>query len=354
MLLTLCAILVAVTITTLLGVSAIKTVGSEAADRTLLQLCMTGDQSLDAYFQSVEQSVEMVSAMVEEDLHGVTPDRLEEHMSRVEPVIERMAEKTSGVLTYYYRIDPAVSDTVKGFWFANLDGRGFQEQTVTDLTKADTADTSHVVWFTVPKFYGRSVWLRPYLTDGLNIRVISYNHPIYDTEGRFIGVVGMEIDYNLLADMVNYVSMDEGGYAYIIDEDGRIVCHPTIDVAALGDDYEPSVPQGLMTGETFVNYTYNGVEMRAAVRGMNNGMRIVVTVPVSKISESWRRVVRYWRAVWMPMRADTRSSVTASTGQAISISTGAGRALPTAIFCSPHSILLPRTPTTITTMSSVS
>ena len=70
----------------------------------------------------------------------------------------------------------------------------------------DTGDTSKLVWFTVPKATGKPVWLSPYITDNLNVRVISYNEPIY-WKGRFVGVIGIELDYSAMAEEVNRISL---------------------------------------------------------------------------------------------------------------------------------------------------
>ena len=291
-LLTVCVAVIAVTITTLLSVAAIKNIGSTSADRTLLLLCQTGSKNLDSYLQSVEQSVELVAGMAEDNLNSLSPNLLGNHMLRVQPIFERMAEKTNGVLTYYYRIDPTVSEKEPGFWYTNLDGTGFVEHQVTDITQYDTEDTSHLVWFTVPKVTGESVWLPPYITDNLDTRVISYNHPIYYQGERFIGVIGIEIDYNVVASQVRDISMERQGYAFLIDREGHIIYHPNIDVATLQDDALPSVPEVLLGEETYVDYRFDGVEKRAAWLPLANGMRLVVTVPYSEISETWRHVIR--------------------------------------------------------------
>lgn len=55
-----------------------------------------------------------------------------------------------------------------------------------------------------------SLWLPPYVTDNLDKRVISYNAPVY-FGGRFVGVIGIEIDYSVLAEEVNHITLYENG-----------------------------------------------------------------------------------------------------------------------------------------------
>ena len=283
-----CAIIVTTVVATLLGVVAIRDIGSSDSNEMLLLLCKTGQKDLDSYFESAEQSVEMVSAYAEQDLKNMGSDSLANHLDRVEDIFMKMAAKTNGVLTFYYCIDPSVSDVVKGFWFVNLDGEGFQEHEVTDIAQYDTEDTSSLVWFTVPKATGNPVWLPPYITDDLGSRVLSYNVPIY-RNGHFLGVIGIEIDYSTVARQVDNITLYEDGYAFINDAEGNVVYHPRIDVATM--EAQPKVPEGLLSGDRFVTYTFEGVEKQAVWLPLRNGMRLNVTVPVSEISGGWQRWV---------------------------------------------------------------
>lgn len=176
---TVCVIIIAMLITAGLSVMAIKNIGTRSAEQTLLLLCETGQKNLDQYFNSVEQAVEMLTAYIEADLDGLDDAHLQAHLDRINDIVLRLKYKLNGVLTCYYRIDPAVSDNVKGFWYVDLDGDGFVEHEVTDISAYDTSDTSELVWFTVPKATGKGVWLPPYITENLGARVISYNAPIY-------------------------------------------------------------------------------------------------------------------------------------------------------------------------------
>ncbi len=283
---TVCAIVIALIIATVLGMVAIRDIASHDADQTLLLLCETGQKDLNYYFQNVEQSVRTVAAYVETDLDSVDDASLQAHMGRVSDVFQKLAYHTSGVLTYYYRIDPEVSRNVKGFWYVNSDESGFREHEVTDITEYDTNDTTALVWFTVPKATGKGVWLPPYITENLGARVISYNVPVYH-DGRFIGVIGIEIDYSTMAEVVNHITLYEHGYAFLNDEEGNIVYHPHMDVTKM--ETQPRVPDGLLSNDKFIRYTYDGVEKQAAWLSLSNGMRLNVTVPVREINAALYR-----------------------------------------------------------------
>lgn len=285
-----CVVIFAILATTLMTVFFIQSNEQKKADQLLLLLCETGEKNLDYYFNSVQKSVEKVATFVESDLDGTDDVKLGQHMERVFKYFDEMAAKTNGVLTYYYRVDPEVSKTVKGFWYVDLDGEGFTEHEVTDITQYDTSDTSKLVWFTVPKYEGKSIWLPPYITDNLDKRVISYNTPIY-WRGQFVGVVGIEIDYSTMAEQVNSIRLYNSGCAYLSSADGELFYHPKIDITQLTAKTMPQTPEGVLSESTFFKYTYDGVEKVAAWLPLSNGMRLNVAVPVSEAEGGWQDLI---------------------------------------------------------------
>jgi diguanylate cyclase (GGDEF)-like protein len=281
------AIVLATGIAIFLGINATMNVGETSAEQILHLLCETGDKNLDQYFEGIERSVKLASSYIEDDLKSTDPKELSAHVDRVRSVVGKIAGETAGVLTYYYRIDPVYSDSTKGFWYVDMDSRGFTEHEVTDISSYDTSDTSQLVWFTVPKSTGKSVWLPPYVTDNLDVLVLSYNMPIY-RDGQFVGVFGIELDYTTLANQVNNIKLYDHGYAFINDKDGNIIYHPYIDVARMAPEDRPRVPEGLLSNKSDIRYEYEGVEKQAVWLELNNGMRLNVTVPVSEINGNWK------------------------------------------------------------------
>ena len=284
-LLTICAVMVSTAIIAVLGVTAIRGIGNKNASDLLYLLCQTGEKNLDRYFESVEQSVEMVSAYVHSDLEETPLSQLSQHLDRAKEMFETMTRKTSGVCTYYYRIDPTVSAEDKGFWFVSGADGTFREHLVTDISLYDMDDTRKLVWFTVPRATGQAIWLPPYITENLDVRVISYNVPIYKGN-RFIGVVGIEIDYETMARQVDSISLYESGYAFLTDSDGNLVYHPKVDVTTLATLPDP--PEGLLQPGPTVRYRYGGADKEGVWLPLHNGMRLTVAVPRSEIDALWQ------------------------------------------------------------------
>ena len=283
---TISAIIITMIIAAVFGVVAIRNINTNSSRQMLHLLCEAGQKTLDTSLIGVEKDVQTISAYAEEELKGIDDRELQEHLDRISAFFKKVLSRTNGVLTYYYRIDPSVSSDVKGFWYVKTEGEGFQEHEVTDITMYDTNDTSQLVWFTVPKATGKPVWLPPYVTDTLEARVISYNTPIY-LDGRFVGVIGIELDYSFMADLVNNIRLYENGYAFVNDEEGTIIYHPKMDVPTM--EKLPDVPEGMTDRGDIIHYSYEGVDKIAVSLPLANGDRLNVSVPVNEINAEMRK-----------------------------------------------------------------
>lgn len=280
------AVIITMIIAAAFGVVAIRRLGLSDAERMLRLLCEVGEKNLDDLYENLEQNVRIVSSYVESDLDGLSDEALQKHLDRVSDIFKKILVNTNGIVTYYYRIDPAVSSSVKGFWFVNLDGEGFAAHEVTDITQYDTDDTSQLVWFTVPRATGEPVWQKPYITDNLDVRVISYDVPVYFGE-QFVGVIGIELNYSAMAAQVDNITLYENGYAFITDADGEVVYHPHMSNPE--SEAGEIVPDGFVSSNSIIRYSYNGTEKLAFWLPLINGDHLTVSVPLSQINASWHR-----------------------------------------------------------------
>ena len=295
------SIIIAIFVTALVSCIYIASFGHRTVEQSLALLCETGKNNINYYLKSVEQSVKTVSSLIDQELDEIDESDYNagftKHMNEARIFFNKASINTNGVLTYYYRIDPSISDVTgeKGFWFTNLDGKGFVEHEVTDISD----DTNECIWFYTPKNTGKAVWLSPYVTDNLDEIVISYNVPVYRL-GDFVGVVGIEISYHTLGEQIKNIKVLDSGFAYIIeDSDGGIIYHPYIDILSMPVDQRPSIPQGFFEefskGNQHLKYTFEGVSKHAHWLHLSNDMSIVVCVPEAEVNNTWFKIV--WQIV---------------------------------------------------------
>lgn len=274
-----------------LGIMDVVELGQERSEQALKLLCENGEKNLDSYFESVGQSVEMVASYAEADIESGLDVDLKEHVERVNIFFGKIARQTNGVHTYYYRLDPSVSEDVPGFWYVDANGNGFTEHEVTDITLYDLNDTTQLVWYTIPRASREPVWLPPYITDNLDVRVVSYNVPVI-IRGQFMGVIGIEIDYTTMVEQVNSIKLYDNGYAFLNDKAGNIIYHPYIDVLTQPKEAISKTPKELLEYEKYIRYNFDGTDKLAYRLPLKNGMILNVSVPVSEINASWKSLIR--------------------------------------------------------------
>ena len=296
------AVSVSILITSIIGSISIAKQAHENSENALSLLCQNGKNNLNNYFKSVEQSVNIVSGLIDDNLDTI-PDsefntKFPTHVAQTKSAFLEAAEHTNGVLTFYYRMDPDITAATseKGFWFTNLEGKGFEEHDVTDISD----HKNDCPWFWIPKQTGEPIWLTPYDTDSLQaVTVISYNAPVYRKIGEnnvFIGVVGIEISYNTLGEQIKDIKIHRNGFAYIVeDKDGSIIYHPKLDILSMPADDRPSIPDGfaksLKGEEHHIEYEFEGVKKHAYWLNLSNDMSIVVAVPLIEVNETWIKTV---------------------------------------------------------------
>ena len=299
------AIAVAISITTAISSIYIATKGHKNSEQELALSCESGKNNLDYYFKSVEQAVNTVSHLINDNLDTYSDSefltKFSNHIAESRTVFNEAAKNANGVLTYYYRITPEISDVTgeKGFWYTDIQGtKEFTEHTVTEISDS----SNECKWFWDTKANGAPLWLPPYITDNLvefDNYVISYNVPVYrntTSTTEFVGVVGIEISYKTLGDQIKSIKAGKTGFAFIVEnEKGSIIYHPYIDILSYPEDQRPSIPQGFVnqikSEQHHIEYTFQGVQKHAYWLRLSNGMSVVVAVPFKEVRETWSNIV---------------------------------------------------------------
>ena len=293
-----------ITATIIAGVSVAK-LGHSNSEEMLRLKCETGQNDLNHCFESVQQCVDIISNEIDgelDDLNEADFDaELQAHVMGAESDFLKAANSVHGVFDFYYRIDPTTlkvesnwETTEKGFWYVKKNGV-FQKQTPTDISNQE----NECRWFYYPKNAGKALWLTPYKTDTILENVLSYNAPVYKGN-KFIGVIGIEINYQAFDDALKDIKIHKTGRAYVVDDETAVlIYHPDKNLIDTPENERPPLPQALKaslndsknTNGAHVEYKYEGVEKHAYWLPLANGMSVVVAVPLTEVSSTWIRVV---------------------------------------------------------------
>ena len=292
-------VVVALTAATIVSAISIANFGHETAEENMALLCENGKDDMHSYFDSVEQTVEIISDLITTDLNNISDEDFKlvmpEHINNAKTLFASASTRTHGIFTYYYRLDPNLTEE-KGFWFATKDGTHFDSLTVSDLTDEE----QKYDWFRIPTKTGQPVWLNPYITENLpkeygDYYVVSYNYPV-KRKDTYVGVVGIEVNYQTLGSIISEIKALETGFAFIVSNtDASIIYHPVYDILRMEEKDRPQIPpqfkNAFLQGEKHIVYTFEGVEKHCCWDKLTGGMSIVVTAPSSEISGTWKPLV---------------------------------------------------------------
>lgn len=320
------AIVVSVLLIGGVGVLFLRNEGEQGSDREMTLLCDSQRKSLNEYFKSIEQSVDMVARYAEEELNadqlleggvlGFQGDGaamagrdwqsvqqakldayLEEYAKRVETVFSSAANYTTGVSTYYYCLNPEIASQYPGFLFTKIDTPTFEPHSVVEVFSYPMDDISHIGWYSQPLQLGRPSWMEPYFNLNLNVKMISYVTPIYKAD-TFIGVIGMDIGYDTLVSQIDSIRIFDTGYACLVDAEGMIVYHPHMEQGVQMENLVPAMAEATGNPETGKKDTYiflyhlEGQEKKAVSTSLENGLRLMIMAPTSEISKDWHKLIQ--------------------------------------------------------------
>lgn len=281
-------------------------------------LSQAAEKTLDEYFSGIEQSVEMAANIAADSLDGIVlaeggvtgaPEDLERrspeqirlvdehlkaHCQRIQQAFSSVANRTHGVITYYYCIRTEVSEQEHGFFYAKAGKTGFARREDLDARTLDPSDDAHTAWYFLPIQRGRPSWVGPYQAHFLNeMWMISYVVPIYKT-GNLIGVLGMDIPLETLLEQIRPIRVYDTGFACLLDEEGRVIYHPQIERGSLPDISNSALYDTMLqqdqSGEELLRYSLDGEERQLSFATLSTGMKLVVTVPVREINAAWTRL----------------------------------------------------------------
>ena len=318
------AIVVSVLLAGGAGIYALKTENDEDTSTEMKMICVYNGQTIDAYLNSVKQSVDMISRYAKENLSNVElmeggvlgydgsgtalADRdwgtnsqrvldnyLTRHIRSISSMFLSVANHTKGVVAFYYRLNPEFSRQVKGVFYCKDGKSAFTEAPMTDIMDYDEGDTAHVGWYYQTLKQGRPSWLEPAYNANLDQKTLAYTAPIY-IAGTFVGLVGMDVSFDALVGQVQDIHIFETGYACLTDEEGRVVYHPQMEAGLSTQQISPDLMNTARLiqqndNEGYASYAINGVEKKMAFTKLSNGMRLAVVAPTREINRRWHRLV---------------------------------------------------------------
>lgn len=191
----------------------------------------------------------------------------ENYLATMEKGFDAIAMDTAGCLSYYFRLTPELGGNKGGFSRIRSSNRWegalapFVSREPLDLSRYSPDDTENVGWYYTPLKIKCATWIEPYIDQSSEAYVISYVVPIY-VEGKPIGVIGVDIDFDFIIQELRRMSIYDYGYAYLTNRNNIVLYHKD---RFQGTQFKP-------------NPEFREIELY-----LSNGMWLGIATPLSKV-----------------------------------------------------------------------
>lgn len=286
-----CSIVLAAIIGGISIMDSTNTAKSDAAEKLSLT-CEKKTDEMDTVIEKIEQSVETLYSIVLENLDDVnkfktSTEYVNAYTEKLNKTMLKFAQNTEGAMSCYIRYNPEFTEPTSGVFLVKENVESdFESLTPTDFSMYDSDDTEHVGWYYVPIKNGEALWMEPYLNSNINVYMISYVIPIFK-DGETIGILGMDIDFGVLEDIVNNTHIYKNGYGALVSSSNQVLCHPTIEHGtSLANEDLQSVNKVINKAEDQLQpeaYDYKGQNYNMVYKTLENGMKFVLTAPTNEI-----------------------------------------------------------------------
>jgi diguanylate cyclase (GGDEF)-like protein len=270
------------------------------------------EKLLENYFESVQNSSEIVGNVAVDGLDSVflmengagklnsqTPeqrqaldDYLRDYCATMQTVFAGVAENTEGLISYYYCIDPNFCEDVHGFFYMKRGKAGLVEQPPLNVWDLTPNEILGATWYDTAVSIGVPTWIGSYVCQGE--WVLSYMVPIYKAS-MLVGVLGVDISCDYLVDELKDLRLYNTGYVCLMDETGRVIYHPEVPTGNFIDEFAETLSGKVLktnnSGDELIRYTLGGQEKQLSFSTLSNGLKLSCVVPVKEVNATWSKLL---------------------------------------------------------------
>lgn len=276
------------------SVYVVDKLSSTNSNKVMTQLCEKEAYKFDNKLNLVKHSVDIINEYANElqYLNGITDVYSDEYEQHIKDFSIAVANQTSGALAVYFRYSPEVtgSGTDGFFWTRQSNSDEFAETEITDILAYNSSDVGHVGWFYIPKETGKPLWMTPYYNQNLDVFMISYIIPMYQDNGEFIGVVGMDIDFATILSETKDIDIYESASVAFVDLKERISYSSDNNGAVESSKLSNALYNHITTINKFSELleigNSDGSTSVICCEKLSNGMMLYVNVPKSEIDSN--------------------------------------------------------------------
>jgi methyl-accepting chemotaxis protein len=253
-----------------------------------IEILLTKTESItDALANVVSESIDLNQFKLS------NPNQAEyakDYLEFLHPVVIEIAGQLDNNIDAYVVFSPEFSKSVLNQSLVIDDGGEYVifDAPLDNDYVADENDPA-AQWYHGPRLAGKGVWSEPYEDPTIGGNLITYSTPIYVGD-TFVGVVGVDIVFEVFSSLITDIKILESGYAFMFDEDYNYLVHkdftPEDNLTTIADGeyaYMKDIFEASETGHIY--YEFNGEEKIQGFTHISNGWILAVAPVTDEIFE---------------------------------------------------------------------
>ena len=230
----LCCVVLSSTVIGFVCIRQTSSILQNTAKDNMVLLCEKNARALNTVFGNIESSVDTLAHYITENLpstdvlHNKDTSASKDYFSKINQVGTNHASSLPNVLAVYAVFDPSVYGGTGFFYRTDATGNLLSHPMPTVPVQGRVDED----WWNTPIQTQKAVWISKSKRDDNNMHTFSYVVPIY-YENSLLCVVGMDFSYKLLHEMIADIRPKETGFGTVLDRNGHIIAHPTLDKDAI-------------------------------------------------------------------------------------------------------------------------
>ncbi|MGC8798605.1 ATP-binding protein [Chloroflexus sp.] len=225
----------------------------QQATASLQQRATDKAQFYDAALIGVQQQVEAVAGYALERYESLGETNNRERVWVAPRPTDELLRRYASQVAYVRQIIPILRTMVANNSLVNigyiaLEEGGviaFDNEAVIDqLLTLEAFDPRVRPWYTKARDTGTTVWTEPYIDANSGMLATTCARPLYDRQGRLIGVVAFDLLLNTIQQDLLTVDVGSNGYAFLVNTNGDVVVRP--DMQAVGRWDQPYRTENLL------------------------------------------------------------------------------------------------------------
>ena len=279
---------------------AVNRLSKENSRQLISKICdenaLEFESKLNVVYHSVNIIYKYAEGLAKTGEYDVYSD---EYLNHVTNLALSVSEETEGAMAVYFRYNPEiVGDGTSGFfWSRGPKDKRFSYEPPTDILAFDPDDISRVGWFYTPKQSGKPLWMSPYYNENIDVFMLSYIIPFYLDSGEFVGVIGMDIDFDIVMQATENGGIYESGRVSLIDTSEENVYYLNDKKQTEREELSPDLYEHISDigndRELFRMTDKNGSTSLSCGLKLENGMWMCVSVPEKEIYANRRELMAY-------------------------------------------------------------